>query len=96
MRAAVHRYNPDGTGHETVATGLRNAVGMRFYPGTDDLWVSVHERDELGDDLAPDYVDQGRARRLLRLADRLHRPASPSRATRTSTWRKSRARSIPT
>jgi glucose/arabinose dehydrogenase len=52
MRAAVHRYNPDGTGHETVATGLRNAVGMRFYPGTDDLWVTVHERDEL----APDYA----------------------------------------
>jgi glucose/arabinose dehydrogenase len=56
MRAAVHRYNPDGTGHEVVATGLRNAVGMRFYPGTDDLWVTVHERDELGDDLAPDYA----------------------------------------
>jgi glucose/arabinose dehydrogenase len=56
MRAAVHRFNPDGTGHETIATGLRNAVGMRFYPGTDDLWVTVHERDELGDDLAPDYV----------------------------------------
>ncbi len=56
MRAAVHRFNPDGTGHETIATGLRNAVGMRFYPGTDDLWVSVHERDGLGDDLVPDYV----------------------------------------
>jgi len=56
MRAAVHRYNPDGTGHETIATGLRNAVGMRFYPGTDDLWVTVHERDALGDDLAPDYA----------------------------------------
>jgi len=56
MRAAVHRFNPDGTGHETVATGLRNAVGMRFFPGSDDLWVSVHERDGLGDDLAPDYV----------------------------------------
>ena len=56
MRAAVHRFNPDGSGHEVVATGLRNAVGMRFFPGTDDLWVSVHERDELGDDLAPDYV----------------------------------------
>ena len=56
MRAAVHRYNPDGTGHETIATGLRNAVGMRFYPGTDDLWVTGHERDALGDDLAPDYA----------------------------------------
>ena len=56
MRAAVHRFNPDGTGHETIATGLRNAVGMRFFPGTDDLWVTVHERDELGDDLVPDYA----------------------------------------
>lgn len=56
MRAAVHRFNPDGTGHETIATGLRNAVGMRFYPGTNDLWVTVHERDELGDDLVPDYA----------------------------------------
>jgi glucose/arabinose dehydrogenase len=56
MRAAVHRYNPDGSGHETVATGLRNPVGLRLYPGSDDVWVSVHERDGLGDDLAPDYV----------------------------------------
>ena len=56
QRAAVHRMNPDGSGFETVATGLRNAVGLRFNPGTNDLWVSVHERDGLGDDLAPDYV----------------------------------------
>lgn len=56
QRAAVHRMNPDGSGFETVATGLRNAVGLRFFPGTNDLWVSVHERDGLGDDLAPDYV----------------------------------------
>ena len=34
MRAAVHRYNADGTGHEVIATGLRNTVGLRFYPGT--------------------------------------------------------------
>jgi glucose/arabinose dehydrogenase len=56
MRAAVHRFNPDGTGHEAFATGLRNAVGMRFYPGTDDRWVTVHERDERGNDLAPDHA----------------------------------------
>lgn len=55
-RAAIHRYNPDGTGHETVATGLRNVIGLRFYPGTDDLWAAVQERDGLGDDLVPDYV----------------------------------------
>ena len=56
MRAALHRYNPDGTGHETVATGLRNIIGLRSYPGTDDIWAAVQERDGLGDDLVPDYL----------------------------------------
>ena len=55
MRAAINRYNPDGSGHEVVAGGLRNPVGLRMYPGTDDLWASVQERDGLGDDLVPDY-----------------------------------------
>ena len=56
MRAALHRYNPDGSGHETVATGLRNIIGLRWYPNTDDLWAAVQERDGLGDDLVPDYL----------------------------------------
>jgi glucose/arabinose dehydrogenase len=54
-RAAVNRFNPDGSGHEIFASGLRNAVGMRFYPGTDTLWVTVNERDGFGDNLVPDY-----------------------------------------
>lgn len=56
LRAALHRYNPDGSGHETVATGLRNIIGLRAYPGTNDVWAAVQERDGLGDDLVPDYV----------------------------------------
>lgn len=56
MRAALHRYNPDGIGHETVATGLRNIIGLRWYPNSTDLWAAVQERDGLGDDLVPDYV----------------------------------------
>jgi glucose/arabinose dehydrogenase len=55
MRAAVHRYNPDGTGHETFVSGTRNVIGLRWYPGTDTLWGAVQERDALGDDLVPDY-----------------------------------------
>src|SRR5437773_2858041 len=51
MRAAINRFNPDGTGHEIVATGLRNPIGLRAYPGTDNLWATVQERDGLGDDL---------------------------------------------
>ena len=55
MRAAVHRYNPDGSGHETFVSGVRNTIGLRWYPGTDTLWGAVQERDLLGDDLVPDY-----------------------------------------
>jgi glucose/arabinose dehydrogenase len=54
-RAAISMCNPDGSGCEIYASGLRNAVGMRQYPGTDTIWVSVMERDDLGDDLVPDY-----------------------------------------
>ncbi len=43
------------------ATGIRNPVGIAFYPGTDDLYVSVNERDMLGDDLVPDYLTRIRA-----------------------------------
>lgn len=44
-RAAINVYNPDGSGHEIYATGLRNTVGLRFYPGTKQLWGTVEERD---------------------------------------------------
>ncbi len=62
MRAAINRYNPDGSGHEVVAGGLRNPVGLRFYPGTDKLWVTVQERDGLGDGLVPDYFTEVRTK----------------------------------
>ena len=54
-RAAINVYNPDGTGHEIFASGLRNPTAIHFYPGSDTLWAAVQERDELGDDLVPDY-----------------------------------------
>jgi glucose/arabinose dehydrogenase len=56
VRAAVNEYNPDGTGHRIFASGLRNPVGITLQPGTDTIWVSVNERDTLGDDLVPDYI----------------------------------------
>ncbi len=56
VRAALHRYNPDGTGHETVATGLRNIIGLQWYPGSEEIWAAVQERDGLGDDIANDFL----------------------------------------
>jgi len=38
------------------ASGLRNANGMAFEPTTGQLWTVVNERDEIGDDVPPDYL----------------------------------------
>jgi glucose/arabinose dehydrogenase len=54
-RATVQKVNADGT-LSPFATGVRNPVGIAFYPGTDELWVSVNERDGMGDGLVPDYL----------------------------------------
>ena len=53
--ATVQELNADGTGQRTFARGLRNPVGIAFYPGTTELYVVVNERDGLGDGLVPDY-----------------------------------------
>jgi glucose/arabinose dehydrogenase len=57
-RAAIHRYNPDGSGHEFIAEGTRNPTSIHFYPGTNRLFAAVQERDLLGDDLVPDYFTE--------------------------------------
>ena len=55
-RANILEVNPDGSGEKIYAAGLRNPVGMSWNPTTGDLWTVVNERDELGDDLVPDYL----------------------------------------
>lgn len=55
-RAVILEYNADGTGYKVYAEGLRNPVGLAFQPGKGTLWAAVNERDNLGDDLVPDYV----------------------------------------
>jgi glucose/arabinose dehydrogenase len=55
-RAAIWQFDrATGKGH-VYATGLRNPVGMAFHPQSGALWTSVNERDELGNDLVPDYM----------------------------------------
>lgn len=55
-RAAILEINPDGTGEKIYAAGIRNPVGMDWNPINKELWTAVNERDELGDELVPDYI----------------------------------------
>jgi glucose/arabinose dehydrogenase len=59
-RARIFEFNPDGSGQKVFAWGIRNAVGIAFRPGTNDLWMSTNERDEIGEDLPPDYISSVR------------------------------------
>jgi glucose/arabinose dehydrogenase len=47
-RAAVTRYNLDGSNPQTFATGLRNSVGLAFHPRTGELWANNNDRDDIG------------------------------------------------
>src|SRR5437016_482745 len=51
----ISAYNADGTGFRIYASGLRNPTALAWQPGTNTLWTTVNERDNLGDDLVPDY-----------------------------------------
>ena len=55
-RANILQTNPDGSGLRVYAWGIRNPVGITINPGTGELWCSTNERDELGDNLPPDYI----------------------------------------
>ena len=55
-RAAVLEIDRATGRWRPFATGLRNPNSPVFYPGTNDLYVVVNERDEIGAHLVPDYM----------------------------------------
>jgi glucose/arabinose dehydrogenase len=55
-RAAIWEIDRRSGQHRVFASGLRNANGLAWEPETGALWATVNERDELGDDLVPDYM----------------------------------------
>ena len=57
--ASIQRIGTDG-GMTPFATGLRNVEGLAFYPGTDNLWITVNERDKLGARTPSDFLAQAR------------------------------------
>ncbi len=56
-RAVVLEMNEDGRNAHVFARGLRNAVGMALNPLTRSVWVTENGRDELGEDVPPDEID---------------------------------------
>ena len=56
-RAVIMRYRTDGTAGQVYASGLRNAVGLTFQPGTARLWAVDNGQDLLGDNVPPDELD---------------------------------------
>jgi len=49
--ASITRMNPDGTGREVFANGVRNSVGFTWHPTTKQMWFTDNGRDMLGDDI---------------------------------------------
>ncbi|WP_255535250.1 sorbosone dehydrogenase family protein [Polynucleobacter sp. AM-26B4] len=56
--AQIRRYNPDGSGMEVLARGVRNSVGFDWHPVTKQLWFTNHGRDWMGDDKPNDTLSR--------------------------------------
>ncbi len=56
-RAAMMRYEADGSGEQIIARGLRNTVGFAWHPLTGELWAVDNGGDGLGDDEPPDEIN---------------------------------------
>jgi hypothetical protein len=56
--ALMSRMNPDGSGLEVIARGIRNSVGFDWHPQTKELWFTDNGRDNLGDDVPPDELNR--------------------------------------
>jgi glucose/arabinose dehydrogenase len=55
-RAAIWEVDRRSGQHRLFATGMRNPNGMGWEPQTGVLWTVANERDEIGNDLVPDYL----------------------------------------
>jgi glucose/arabinose dehydrogenase len=55
-RAAIWEVDLQTKQKKIFASGLRNPNGLAWHPSTGELWTVVNERDELGNDLVPDYL----------------------------------------
>lgn len=55
-RAVVWEVDVASGAHRVVASGIRNPTALAFEPVSNRLWAVVNERDEIGEELVPDYL----------------------------------------
>lgn len=55
---SICRINPDGTGFEVFASGVRNTVGFDWNPDTKEMWFTDNGRDNMGDDIPNDELNK--------------------------------------
>ncbi len=55
--SSITRINPDGSGFEIFARGVRNTVGFSWHPQTKELWFTDNGRDMMGDNLPADELN---------------------------------------
>jgi glucose/arabinose dehydrogenase len=55
--ASLSRMNPDGSGLEVYASGIRNTVGFAWHPKTKELWFTENGRDNMGEDMPAEELN---------------------------------------
>ncbi|HEX6334300.1 MAG TPA: sorbosone dehydrogenase family protein, partial [Flavisolibacter sp.] len=55
--ASITRMNPDGSGREIFAHGIRNTIGFTWHPETRELWFTENGRDNMGDNVPADELN---------------------------------------
>ncbi|MCU0448245.1 MAG: PQQ-dependent sugar dehydrogenase, partial [Bernardetiaceae bacterium] len=56
LYSSIARLNPDGTGLEVFAHGVRNSVGFTWHPQSGQMWFTSNGRDMMGDDVPGDVL----------------------------------------
>jgi glucose/arabinose dehydrogenase len=56
LSGAVVSFLPDGTDVRSDATAIRAPIGLAYFPGTSELFVSMNQRDDLGDQTPGDWL----------------------------------------
>ena len=54
--ASIVSFRPDGSDLQVYASGIRAAVGLAYYPGTDILFATMNQRDDLGSKTPGDWL----------------------------------------